>query len=296
MSAMRNAVTVTGMVLALATLAPTGPALAFDGEPRPTVSILPQPAGVPQEPSRQEALRNWLGQSKAGDASGALTSLQYAAEKGEPGAAWKLGKMYETGDGVTEDDRMAFQYYSQVIRQHESDRLDSRAAPYVASAYVALGNFFKTGIDGVVPRNTQFAEKLFRSAAFNFGDPQAQYELGLIYQQDRRLEAVRVFNLAALKGHVAAQARLGETLFDMAQSDDRRARGLMWLTVAQWQSRGVQDDWIGALHETYFARASEDIRRQALVMAEGWMQHNRPDLSDTLTVQAAQSIPAAPAQ
>lgn len=284
MSAIRNVVTVTGLMLAV-----VSKAFAFDGEPSPTVPILPQKSDAADAASLTplQALRAGARQYYSGDKAGALSSLQYAAKRGEPRAAWKLGKMYDTGDGVQEDDRKAFEYYSQVIRQHDADRIDSPAAPYVASAYVALGKFFMKGIDGVLPKSMQSAEKSFRYAAFNFGDPQAQYELGLMYQHTRNLDAVRWFNLAALKGNVGAQARLGETLFDMASTDRRRARGLMWLTIAQRQAKGPQDDWINELHETIFARANEDTRRQAHALTESWIRRNRPDLAEPATAQAA---------
>lgn len=278
MSAIRNSITLAGFLIALAS-----PALAFDGAPRPDQSI------SPSDLSPIEALRNGARQYYSGDKAGALNSLQYAAEKGEPRAAWKLGKMYETGDGVKEDDQKAFQYYTQVVRQHDDGRMDSPSAPYVASAYVALGKFFMKGIEGVLPKNENSAERSFRYAAFNFGDPQAQYELGLMYQKDRHLEAVRWFNLAALKGHVGAQARLGETLYGMAHSDRRKARGLMWMTIAQRQAKGAEDDWISQLHETYFARSSEDVRRQAQALADNWIHRNRPDLEENAVTQQAKS-------
>ncbi|MBO0346258.1 sel1 repeat family protein [Roseibium sp. CAU 1637] len=282
MSAMRNAVSVSGVLLAL-----LSPAYAFDGEPRPTVPIIPEHQAGKTDVSPLQALRNGARQYYSGDKAGALSSLQYAAENGEPRAAWKLGKMYETGDGVQEDDSKAFQYYSQVIRQHDVDRMDSPSVPYVSSAYVALGKFFMRGIDGVLPKNAQSAEKSFRYAAFNFGDSQAQYELGLMYQNHRNLDAVRWFNLAAIKGHIGAQARLGETLYEMAQSDRRRARGLMWMSIAQRQTHGGPDGWIDALHEAYFARASEDIRRQAKSLTDTWIRRNRPDLEAPISAQAA---------
>ncbi|MEJ8476012.1 tetratricopeptide repeat protein [Roseibium algae] len=277
MSAVRKFILVSGLVASI-----SSGALAFDGTPTQNQTI------GPSDVSPTEALRHGARQYYSGDKVGALTSLQYAAEKGQPMAAWKLGKMYASGDGVPEDDQKAFQYYSQVVRQHGNDRSDSPDAPFVASAFVALGNYYRKGITDMVPQNMARATQIFTHAASFFGDPEAQYELGRIYQPSSGRMAVRWYNLAAIKGHVGAQARLGETLFNTGRSESRKARGLMWMSVALEQSKSDPNaGWIRDLHEQYFAHASESIRRSAGAMADTWMAQNRPDLIETTTTTAS---------
>ncbi len=137
-------------------------------------------------------------------------------------AAWKLGEMYASGDGVKEDDLKAFEYYSQIVREHGEDRPDAPDAPFVSSAFVALGSYYLNGIDGAVPKNESRARQIFTHAASYFGDADAQYELGRMYQENNSRMAVRWYNLAALKGHVGAQARLGETLYALGTSDKKK--------------------------------------------------------------------------
>lgn len=252
------------------------PAQAFDGKP-----AAPGPIN-PSTLSPNEALRAGARQYYSGDKTAAISSLQYAAENGQAMAAWKLGDMYAKGDGVQEDDYKAYQYYSQIVRTHGDDGPESPDAPFVSSAFVALGTYYLNGIEGAVPKDVGQARRIFTHAASYFGDAAAQYHLGRIYQESNRRMAVRWYNLAALKGHVGAQARLGETLFSLGSSDKKKARGLMWLTVAREQASGHDANWINDLHEQFFAVAPEPVREKARSMADTWIERNRPD---TLTAQ-----------
>ncbi len=250
-----------------------GPAVAFDGQP-----AAPNRSIGPEDLSPTEALRAGARQYYSGDKAAALSSLQYAAENGQPMAAWKLGEMYAKGDGVQEDDLKAFEYYSQIVREHGEDRPDAPDAPFVASAFVALGSYYLNGIDGAVPKSETRARQIFTHAASYFGDADAQYELGRMYQDSNHRMAVRWYNLAALKGHVGAQARLGETLYALGTSDKKKARGLMWMTIARQQVQGSDAAWINAMHEQYFAVSPEPVRQMARSLADGWLQQNRPDV------------------
>ncbi|WP_208980110.1 tetratricopeptide repeat protein [Roseibium suaedae] len=269
MSALRDLIITAGVAAGVVTMALSGQAaLAFDGTPTQT-----KPLSL-EAISPSEALRYGARQYYSGDKAGALNSLRYAAENGQPMAAWKLGEMYASGDGVKEDDLKAFEYYSQIVREHGDDRPEAPDAPFVASAFVALGNYYLNGISDAVPQNVARARQIFTHAASYFGDPQAQYELGRLYQDSSSRMAVRWYNLAALKGHVGAQARLGETLFTQGHDDERKARGLMWLTIAHRRAHGQDSGWINALHEQYFGLASEAIRGRARAMADTWIDHN----------------------
>ncbi|ASP32718.1 exopolysaccharide biosynthesis protein [Labrenzia sp. VG12] len=273
-STMFQRMTKAGTVLgALIVMGLAGNALAFDGQP-----TAPNRSIGPEDLSPTEALRAGARYYYSGDKAAALNSLQYAAENGQPMAAWKLGEMYAKGDGVPEDDLKAFEYYSQIVREHGEDRPDAPDAPFVSSAFVALGSYYLQGIDGAVPKNEARARQVFTHAASYFGDAEAQYELGRMYQDNNHRMAVRWYNLAALKGHIGAQARLGETLYALGSSDKKKARGLMWMTVARQQAEGQDASWINAMHEQYFAVSPEPVRQMARSLADGWLQQNRPDV------------------
>lgn len=256
---------VLGLFLAL-----PAPAFAFDGTPARNEQI------TPEKMTASEALRLGAKKYYAGDKRAALDSLRYAAENGQPMAAWKLGRMYAEGDGVTEDDVKAFDYYSQVVSLHGEDSPSSPQAPFVASAFVALGNYYLTGIkNSSVKANQARARQIFTHAASYYGDAEAQYALGRLYRQNNELLAVRWFNLAAIKGHVGAQALLGETLFNLGSAEGNRERGLMWLTIARSHAGLDQETrWVVDLQEQYFALADEDVRRVAAKKAEAWIARN----------------------
>src|SRR5262245_14992327 len=93
------------------------PAFALDGTRTPP--------GAPMAVTPVEAFRSGMRAlkvdekgSKPGEKDKAITSLQYAAEKGHPLAQWKLGRMYADGDGVPRDDLRAFKYFSRIADSH----------------------------------------------------------------------------------------------------------------------------------------------------------------------------------
>ncbi len=251
-------------------------AAAFDGVPAPDGGKI-----TPEHMTASEALRYGARKYYSGDKAAAVSSLQYAAENGQPIAAWKLGEMYAKGDGVKEDDIKAFQYYSQVVRLHGEDNPNSPEAPFVASAFVALGNYYLDGIgDNFLPQNKARARQIFTHAASYFGDADAQFALGKMYINTNKLLAVRWFNLAAIKGNIGAQALLGQTLFNLDQTESHRSRGLMWLTIARSQATRPSDSWIVEMQERYFSLADEAVRRRATAMADKWIEHNKTRMAD----------------
>jgi hypothetical protein len=219
------------------------------------------------------ALRAGLEGVRSGHSRSALAALEYAAEGGESLAQWKLGKMYADGDGVPHDDAKAFEYFSQIVENYDEDDADPRQAPFVSSAFVALGVYNLNGIanSGIAP-NSARALEMFHYAAVNFGDANAQYNLARMYldgtgtEKDGR-QAARWLFLAADKGHIESQALLGQMLFtghDGVQK--QRARGLMWLSLAHdGVTDKVRDQWILDLYSKAMSAASDDDRQIASV-------------------------------
>ena len=110
---------------------------------------------------------------------------------------------------------------------------------------------------------------MFQVAATDFGDPEAQYQLGRMYLEGAaglvkdNMRAARWLALAAEKGHCGAQALLGHLLFSGEGVPRQRARGLMWLSVAVNGAKGPKDAWIRELQTKDFSVASEDDREVA---------------------------------
>ncbi len=213
---------------------------------------------------------------KRGQKGEAAEALRYAADKGHPGARWKLGRMYADGDGVPENDLAAFKIFQTIVNDENDDSAASPNAAYVASSVTALADYLRTGIpDTAVEIDLPQARQLYFHAASIFGDSQAQYQLGrmLLNGEGGRAnprQAARWLNLAASKGNVRAQALLGHLLFDGEQIavDPEPARGLALLTMALRNAPAADRSWIRSLQEEAFSLASEGERRTALAYVD----------------------------
>jgi uncharacterized protein len=260
--------------------APRGQSLQSQGSGRtvaPPASATPQAAlpqgGVPQTATPQgaakrassEALRSGTQALRDGKPDQAVTALQYAAEQGSPGAIWKLGRMYADGDGVGQDKLRAFEYFKNLTKTYSEDSPGTQQAPFVASAFVALGHFYLEGIAGtVVKSDASVAREMFHYAASYYGDPEAQFQLGRLYvngtgiAKDAR-QAARWFKSAADKGHRSAQAMLGTMLFNGQGVTRQVPLGLAWLTVAKEGAR-TDEAWISDTYKNALAQATADER------------------------------------
>ena len=245
------------------------------------------------DPNRSpgEAFRSGYEAYKAGDAATALEALNFAADKGHPGALWKLGRMYQTGDLVAEDDVMAMEIFSKVANEYGDESPDGPDAPFVADAFVTIGGYYQSGIPGSVPADPGRARRFFAYAASYFGDADAQYQLATMFLQGQggdqnARQAARWFKLAARKGHVGAAAEFGHMLYDGLGMERRPVEGLMWLSIAKLSSPG--DPTIHAIHEQAFSTASEEDRRKAIGLAEAWMADRVGPQANMVGPQAAE--------
>ncbi len=223
------------------------------------------------------ALQAGLEGFRSGNATSAIEALKYAAARGELLAQWKLAKIYADGDdGVPRDDIKAYDYFSQIVKNYDEDDPNRRDLAIVSSALVSLGVYNLNGIaNSEVRPDPQRALQMFRFAAATFGDANAQYNLarmildGAGVDKDGR-EAIRWLFLAAEKGHLQAEALLGQTLFTGREDvQPQRARGLMWLTLAREAAvDATKDKWIIDLYDKAVAAASDRDRQGALAYLE----------------------------
>jgi TPR repeat protein len=245
---------------------------AFAGAPVNEDTAIPV---VSAQPGAAGALKKAVPSSTA-DIS--LNSLQYAAEGGHPIAQWKLGRMYADGDGVTQDDLRAFEYFSRIASKHAEDSPSAPQAAIVAKAFVALGRYYLNGIpNSTIKSDPERAREMFSYAASYFGNADAQYDLARLYlksagtSRDDIRYGARWLGLAAQKGQHQAQAMLGQMLFNGDQLPRQAARGLMWLTLAR-DSAAPDETWIKDSYTKAFSKASDDDRAMALQMLEHWVQ------------------------
>lgn len=266
-------------------LVPTVQALAPLPEPTLSSNLPPgisaklvAPVTIPKTFSASDAFRTGTRLYYEGDRKAAIEQLRRAADSGHPIAQWKLGRIYQTGDGVPVNDAKAFEFYNEVANNHADDSPASPQSAFVASAFVAIGSYYLHGIENTAIRpNLQKAREIFTYAASYFGDADAQYNLGRLFldanSPDRDpKQAARWLRVAARKGHAGAQALLGQLLFTGDADVPRRpVQGLMWLTVARANAAVPGDDWIREAQEQAFSVASEQERRTGVAQAQDWI-------------------------
>jgi hypothetical protein len=267
---------------ALGAIPVASPGFGFDGAPVNPLEAAALPV-VSAQPGAAAALKRVAvpATPAATSPTTSLNSLQYAAEGGHPVAQWKLGKMYADGDGVTQDDLRAFEYFSRVANAHAEDNPSAPQASIVANAFVALGRYYLNGIpNSKVKPDPERAREMFSYAASYFGNADAQYDLARLYlktpdaSRDDFRYGARWLGLAAQKGQHQAQALLGQMLFNGDRLPPQRARGLMWLTLAR-DSAAPDETWIKESYNRAVAKASDDDRAMALQMLEHWVQGRR---------------------
>jgi uncharacterized protein len=253
--------------------------------PGPSPQQQPAVASESNQPPAQPPLHSTQRHQAVDDVLAAfqgktLKSLQLAADQGNVLAQWKLGSMYANGDGVPKDSARAFEYFSRVVNTHSTDDPHTPQARLVASAYVALGQYYLEGIpNSPISADPGRARELFTYAASYFADADAQYDLGRLYLSgkgapaDPRL-AARWFGLAANKGHYEAQAVLGAMLFKGDQVPRQAARGLMWLTLAR-DAASNTETWVADLYDSAVKQATENERTEALRLLEDRLKRRR---------------------
>ena len=180
--------------------------------------------------------------------------------------------MLAAGDGVPHDDWKAFRYFSRIANTHADESPDSVQARLVSKAFVAIGTYYLEGIANTpVKANPARAMEMFRYAATYFGDADAQYNVGrmqldgLLGSKDA-MNAARWLGMAAHKGHVYAQAVLGQILFAGDGLPRQAAAGLTWLELAKNKSDPRQEAWVIELHSRAFSAASEADRQLVPVL------------------------------
>ena len=125
--------------------------------------------------------------------------FEQEANQGYPEAQFKLGWMYEEGQGVNQSNIEAVKWYRQAAGQDYPE------------AQLKLGWMYEEG-QGVNQSNIE-ATKWYRQAA-DQGYPEAQFKLGWMYEEGQgvnqnSIEAAKWYRQAADQGHAKSQFILG---------------------------------------------------------------------------------------
>ena len=121
------------------------------------------------------------------------------AEQGVAEAQFKLGLMYESGQGITQNLTNAVELFRDAANKNHPE------------AQYRLGLMYESGRG--LPIHLPKAVEWFQNAAKN-SHPEAQYKLGLMYESGRGVpthlpSAVEWFRKAAIQDHPEAQYKLG---------------------------------------------------------------------------------------
>lgn len=103
----------------------------------------------------------------------AVPKLRAAAEKGHRKAQYRLGRCYDKGYGVDENDELAFQWYSKAAAQNH------------VKAQCQVGKCYKDG-EGVAKDRTKAVEWFAKAAKQDNAD--AQYQMGKAYLKGNGIE------------------------------------------------------------------------------------------------------------
>jgi len=232
-------VSVLSALLAVPTLAQDKPSQLPPADIPPPVAAHPAPDASTAADAAQAMASAMDGAGGGISSAEQIAALQDAAVAGDPMAQWQLGLMYESGEGVAQDKAKAFGYFAQIADQHADTAPRGVEADIVAHSFVKMGEYYKDGLpEAGIPKDEDYSIKLLMHAASYFGDADAQYRVGEMYLDknelgDNPIQSARWLSLAAKKGHVGAQAKLGDILFNGDGGlKANRVEGLMWLSVA----------------------------------------------------------------
>lgn len=177
----------------------------------------------------------------AGDFPKAASLFRPAAEQGNPIAQYSLGLLYENGQGVPQDNRLAGEWYRKAADQGHPDAQNNLASFHIsglgvpvnvevgvnwlrkaaqqghAGAQYNLGIMYTLGQG--IPKNFPQAETWLRLAA-DQGATEAKYNLGVMYEQGdlgtpQPVEAYKWYILAAKDGFAPAvekKTKLGSSM------------------------------------------------------------------------------------
>ena len=184
------------------------------------VTLLVSPANAQGSINEQDYIKAFKPYLR-GDYSVAKREFRRLAERGNVLAQYKLGLMYNNGEGVRQDFREAVMWFSRAAVQG------------YAPAQTSLGVKYEHGQG--VKRSNREAVRWYRHAATQ-GHATAQYRLGRMYVQGRGARrnltgAVAWFILAAAQGvEDAATARVAvAALLSRSQIAEAERKAREWL-------------------------------------------------------------------
>lgn len=246
--------------------------------PQVAFAFDPEKVFKDERPSLGTLFRFFFTARKNGNEEDAIDALKYAAGHGSQAAQWKLGRMYQMGDGVPKDPRAAYEFFNGIVENYGNAEPGTPEWQFTSSAMVALGQYHLNGVpEAGIEVDPARARIMFTTAATYFGNPQAQFELAKMYLDGdnngiETIQAARMLKSAANAQHIGAEALLGHLLFEGSHLRRDPVRGLSMMMHAQIRATAAEKVWIDKLVEEAFAVASEEERRMATEKAADYAE------------------------
>ena len=145
----------------------------------------------------------------SGDAAGALPWLKKAADAGQPVAQYRLGTMYERGQGITASGALAAKWYLAAAGQGNRKAMHNLAVAY------AEGSAGR--------KDTQEAARWFTKAA-QLGLSDSEFNLAVLYERgdgvpQSLIDSYKWYSIAAAQGDAESKARLSVLKTQLSASD-----------------------------------------------------------------------------
>jgi len=213
------------------------------------------------------------------DYATAIKEYRPLADRGNAEAQYRIGRMYEFGNGYPEDKAQGIAWLLKAAAQNHADAQQELGVVY------ALG-------DGV-PQDDVQAVEWFRKAAMQ-GDATAQYNMGQMYAKGKGVpkdyaQAIDWWRKSAIQGNSDAQFKLGVVYTTGQGAAKDPVLALANATIAARDGDKEHVDYRNAIGKDL----TPDQRRAALALADGW-KVGQP-LPGSSAATAATSGAAAPA-
>jgi TPR repeat protein len=178
------------------------------------------------------------------------------AERGDPEAQYRIGRMYEFGNGYPQDKALGIAWVRKAAAQGHTD------------AEQELGVVYATG-DGVKQDNAQ-AVAWFRKAAEK-GDATAQYNLGLMYAKGQGVakdyaQAADWWRKSAIQGNADAQFKLAVVYHNGQGAERDEVFALANATIAARNGDKENIDYRNEIAKSL----TPEQRRSATALADAW--------------------------
>lgn len=202
-----------------------------------------------------------------GDVTGAADEWKQDAEDGNVVAAFLLGHMYKSGNGLVKSDRLALPYFLQA----------GEAGHPAAQVQVAL-YYYSGNEDADIDQDYRLAGMWFDRAALQYSG-EAQYYLGVMHRLGQgaprdRVEGLRWLLLASNKIYVPAFLDLAEIYARGEGVVEDPIRAAMYLDLARRYISPSDAQTVSGLQDKLKRYIADEAEAEGRRQADLWAQAN----------------------